>query len=64
MEEKKLELVIFPVNLTTYPNEYTEKFKTGMFKESIKIDPMTCVYRRWESTCYAMDSIPTAHMFD
>ncbi len=63
MEEKKLELEVFPVKFKTYPNEYTEKLKTGMFKESIKINPLTCVYRQWESTRYSLDSIPTAHIY-
>lgn len=63
MEDKKIKLVIFPVKITTYPNEYTERLKTEMFKEAIKIDPMTCVYRHWESTRYILDSVPTANIF-
>ncbi|MBU2513045.1 hypothetical protein KJ966_17025 [bacterium] len=64
MEEKKMVVIVFPVKIKTYPNEYSEKLRTGMFTESISIDPLTCVYRRWESTRYSMDGTPTAHMFD
>ncbi len=65
MEEKKNQIVVFAIDIQEYPNEYSEKFKTiGMYKESIKIDPLTCVYRRWESTQYSLDSMPTAHIFE
>ncbi len=64
MEEKKLQIIVFPVKINTYPNEYTEKLKTGMFTESVKVDPLTCVYRQWESTRYTNDSTPTARMHE
>lgn len=64
MADKKLELVVFPVNVTQFPNEYTDRLKYKMFKESIKVDPMTCVFRHWASTRYSLDGVPTAHLFD
>ncbi len=64
MTEKRHQIIVLPVEIKTYPNEYSEKFKAGMFVESIKIDPLTCVYRHWESTRYEMDSMPTAHIFE
>jgi hypothetical protein len=65
LEESKNRIVVFKINITEYPNEYSEKFIAGgMYKESIKIDPLTCVYRKWESTQYSLDSMPTAHIFE
>ena len=59
--EKNLTLAIFPVVMEPYDNEYTEKLKTGMFKESIRINVLTCVYRRWESTQISGESMPMSH---
>lgn len=64
MENTNNKLVVFESTIKTYPNPYADKFKTGMFKECIKVDPMTGVYRKWETTLYTMDSMPTAHIFE
>ncbi len=63
METKSNQLTVFNMKLITYPNEYSEKFKTGMFKEAIKVDPLTGVYRKWESTRYSLDGMPTAQIY-
>lgn len=62
--DKKMELVVLPVEVQIFSNEYSERLKNEMYKESIKVDPLTCVYRRWASTRYTLDGMPTAHMFD
>ena len=59
--EKSLTLAIFPVEVKPIENEYSEGFKAGMFKETIRISTTTCVYRRWESTQYAVDTLPMAN---
>ncbi len=59
--EKSLTLAIFPVEIKPIENEYSEKFKTGMFKETIRFSTATCVYRRWESTQYTVDTLPMAN---
>ena len=65
MEGKKNQIVVFAIDVIEYSNEYSEKVKSdGMYKETIKIDPLTCVYRKWESTQYSLDSMPTAHIFE
>ncbi len=58
--EKNITLTIFPVEMKLYVSEYAEKLKTGMFKESIRINNSTCVYRRWESTQISCESMPMA----
>jgi hypothetical protein len=64
MENKKNKIAVFETKITTYPNQYSDKFKKGMFKECIKVDSLTGVYRKWESTLYTMESMPTAHIFE
>ncbi len=64
MAEETNQIIVLPVEIKSYSNEYSEKFKTGMFVETIKVDPLTCVYRRWDSTRYEIDSMPTAHIFE
>ena len=64
METKDTQVVVFSMNVKPYSNEYSEKFKKGMFKECVKIDRFTGVYRKWISTCYSLDSMPTAQLFD
>ncbi len=59
--KKKLRLTVFQVEVKPVENEYSEKFKTGMFKEAIRISEKTCVYRRWESTQYAVETMPMAN---
>jgi hypothetical protein len=58
--EKSLTLTVFPVEIKPMENQYSEGFKTGMFKETIRISVDTCVYRQWESTQYAVDTLPMA----
>jgi hypothetical protein len=64
METKTNQLMVFKMDVKTYPNEYSEKFEHGMFKESIKVNPLTCVFRKWESTRYSLDSMPTASIYE
>lgn len=64
MPEDTNQIIVLPVEIKSYPNEYSEKFKSGMFVETIMVDSETCVYRRWETTRYEMDSMPTAHIFE
>lgn len=63
MEEKKNEIVVFTMDVNHFPNEYTERLNR-ISTECIKVDPFTCVYRKWEGTRYSMDSMPTAHIFE
>lgn len=62
--DKKVELVVLPVKVQLFPNEYSERLNNEMYKESIEVDPLTCVYRQWASTRYTLDGMPTAQMFD
>ena len=64
MEGQNNQLVVFTMKVKMYPNEYSEKFKSGMFRECIKIDPLTCVYRHWDTTRYSLESMPTAHVIE
>ena len=65
MEDKKNPITVFEIEVKEYPNEYSDRFKMdGMYKEIIKIDPLACVYRKWASTQYSLDSMPTAHIFE
>lgn len=59
--EKNIKLTIFPVELIPYDSAYTEKFKTSMFKETIRINNEICVYRHWETTQIAFESMPMVH---
>jgi hypothetical protein len=59
--EKSLTLTVFPGEVKPIENEYSEGFKTGMFKETIRINDATCVYHRWESTQYAIESLPMSN---
>lgn len=52
------------MEVKSYPNEYSEKFKVGMFEEQVKVNPLSGVYRKWESTRYSLDSMPTAHIYE
>ena len=54
-----LKIYISPVEIKEIPNEYSDKMKTEMFKEAIKINHLTCVYKRWESTQYTLNSMPS-----
>jgi len=58
--EKSLTVTVFPVEIKSIENQYSEGFKTGMFKETIRIILDTCVYRQWESTQYALHTFPLA----
>ena len=64
MAEKKTGLAVIPTKMQLISNEYSDRLKDQMFKESIKVDPLTCVYRHWASTRYSVEGIPTAHLFD
>lgn len=64
METKSAQLTVFNMEVKSYPNEYSEKFKAGMFEEQVKVNPLTGVYRKWESTRYSLDSMPTAHIYE
>ena len=57
--EGNLEIFVLPVELKDIPNEYSGKMKTEMFKEIIRINYLTCVYRKWESTQYTLNSMPS-----
>lgn len=62
--EKKFTLTVFPVEIRPHDNEYSKRFINDMFKETIRISNTTCVYRQWEFTQYAIDSLPMAHLLD
>ncbi len=64
METKSTQLMVFNMEVKSYPNEYSEKFKEGMFEEQVKVNPISGVYRKWESTRYSLDSMPTAHIYE
>jgi len=40
-------ITVFPAEIPYYKNEYNERFLTDMFVETIRIDPILCVYRKW-----------------
>jgi hypothetical protein len=54
-------IYVHPIKVTVYRNEYTKKLENKPLKDSINIDPLTCVYKKWETTCYELPSMPTAH---
>lgn len=54
----KLEIFVLPIEIKEIPNEYSSKMKAEMYKETIRIDILTCVYRKWESTQYTLNSMP------
>ncbi len=56
-------IYVHPIEVTVYTNEYTQKLKNKLPKDSINIDPLTCVYKKWETTNYALPGMPTAHGF-
>jgi|APSaa5957512622_1039677.scaffolds.fasta_scaffold54264_2 hypothetical protein len=57
--EGNLEIFVNPVELKEIPNDYYGKMKTEMFKETIRINFLTCVYRKWESTQYTLNTMPS-----
>jgi hypothetical protein len=59
--EDKVVLMLSAVVVREYPNAYSEKMKTDMFQETIRILPDCGVFRRWESTCYRLGSLPMAY---
>ena len=54
------ELKIYPVEVITYQNEYKTRMKDHPFVEQVRIDPMTGVYKKWETTHYEILSMPMA----
>ena len=46
MPEIHIGVTVFPAEVPIYKNEYTEKMQDYNFEE-IQIDPVYCVYRRW-----------------
>ncbi len=54
-------IYVHPVKVVVYSNEYTKKLETKPPKEKIRINPLTCVYKKWDTTTYEMPSMPTAH---
>lgn len=56
--EKQLSVKVYPVDIVTISNDYYVAFQKGMFKETIRINPESCVYRKWETTQYTLESAP------
>ena len=54
-------IYVHPVKVTVYTNEYTKKLDEAPPKETVRINPSTCVYKKWDTTRYEMPSMPTAH---
>ncbi len=54
-------IYVHPVKVNVYSNEYSKKLEANRFKETVRINPLTCVYKKWDSTRYALPSMPTAH---
>jgi len=59
--KKKITLTVFPAEIKFNNNEYSKRFRTDMFQETIRINNITCVYRQWEFTQYVVESLPLSH---
>jgi hypothetical protein len=59
--ESKVVLLLSAVRVKAYPNDYSERLKTDMFRETIRILAESGVYQRWESTCYRLNPHPLAN---
>lgn len=58
--DHRLTLKIVPASVPEYSNAYTEKLKTEMFKETIRIQGESGVWWHWPSTRYRLESMPMA----
>ena len=57
-----LSIQVHSVSLKDYSNDYTQRLETGKFVETVRVDTKAGVYKKWETTYYALPAMPMTHI--